>query len=224
MKSINDESIFFKKLMSMLEQHLGPNCEIVLHDLTESYDHTIVDIRNGHVTGRKIGDCGSNLGLEVLKGTVKDGDRYNYITFAKDKKILRSSTIYIRDDNSRVIGSLCINTDITETVKLENYLKQQNNYSLNDEIKSKFQNDEVFVNNVQELLDFLIMEGQRVISKPVAIMNKEEKIQFIKWLDDKGAFLISKSSERACELLGISKFTFYKYLDEARNDTTEDKK
>ena len=47
-------------------------------------------------------------------------------------------------------------------------------------------------------------------------MNKEEKITFIRYLDEKGAFLITKSGEHICELLGISKFTFYNYLEISR--------
>ena len=34
--------------------------------------------------------------------------------------------------------------------------------------------------------------------------------------DRRGAFLISKSSERACEFFGISKYSFYSYLNEAK--------
>lgn len=216
MNNVNDEYSFFKKLLTMLEQHFGSNCEIVLHDLTRPYESTIIDIRNGHVTGRKIGDCGSNLGLEVLKGTVKNGDKYNYITLAKDK-IIRSSSMYIKNHCGKVIGALCINTDITESVKFENYLKQYNNYNIDEETKNVQSGKEIFASDVQELLDYLIIEAQQVVGKPVTIMNKDEKVQFIKCLDDKGAFLITKSSEKICALLGISKFTFYKYLDEARN-------
>lgn len=75
MRTIKEDAVFFKQLMDMLETQLSVNEEIVLHDLTNDYDHTIVDIRHGHVTNRKVGDCGSNLGLEVLRGTVENGDR-----------------------------------------------------------------------------------------------------------------------------------------------------
>ena len=117
MKSIDEQKELFTKILDMLEQHFGQSCEIVLHDLTREYDHTIVDIRNGHITGRKVGDCGSNLGLEVLRGTVVNGDRFNYISHTTDAKILRSSSIYFHDDQQRTIGSICINTDITESVR-----------------------------------------------------------------------------------------------------------
>ncbi len=65
-----------------------------LHDLTRDYESTIVDIVNGHVSGRKVGDSGTNLGLEVLRGTKIDGDRFNCISNTRDGKVLRSSSIY----------------------------------------------------------------------------------------------------------------------------------
>ncbi len=50
-------------------------------------------------------------------------------------------------------------------------------------------------------------------------MNKESKMKLLKFLDEKGVFLIKKSGERLCELLSISKFTLYNYLDEIRKST-----
>ena len=120
---------FCLQLARGIAQQFGSNCEIILHDLTKDYNHTIVDIRNGHITDRNIGDCGSNLGLEVLRGTVQEGDRYNYVVYTRDGKILRSSTMFIKNDEGNVIGCLCINLDITETVRLEEFLKRYARFS-----------------------------------------------------------------------------------------------
>lgn len=217
MKNIADENEFFDKLLTMLSRQFGDKCEIVLHDLSGDYEHTIVDIRNNEVTGRKIGGFGSNLGLEVLKGTSGSGDRYNYITYTKDNKILRSSSLYMHDEDGKVIGALCINLDITETTKLESFLRKYNNFDFREISNNKNGLEEYFAENVNDLLDFLINKGQEIINKPVAIMNRDEKIRFIKWLDDHGAFLISKSGEYVSDLMGISKYTFYNYLDIAHD-------
>jgi predicted transcriptional regulator YheO len=182
--------------------------------LTKDYNHTIVDIRNGHVTNRAVGGCGSNLGLEVLRGTVVDGDRFNYVTHTPDGKILRSSSTYISDDDGKIIGSLCINYDITETVRFEDFLKRFNHYD--------FGQEEVFAEDVNGLLDYLIMQGQNIIGKNPDLMSKEEKMDFIGYLDKKGAFLVTRSSERVCELLKISKFTFYNYLETYRSKNNPD--
>ena len=60
-----------------------------------------------------------------------------------------------------------------------------------------------------------------VIGKPVAMMTKEDKIEAVRYLDQKGAFLIKKSVDRASEFYGISKFTLYNYLDAGREDAKE---
>jgi predicted transcriptional regulator YheO len=212
MKNINDEKQTFHQILDLIADHFGSNCEVVLHDLTKGYDHTIVDIVNGHITNREIGDCGSNLGLEILRGTVHNGDRFNYITHTPSGRILRSSSIYIKDDEGQVIGSVCINLDITETVQFEGFLKNFNHYEI-DEHGIEEKQEEVFVKDVNDLLDHLIQQAQVMIGKPIDQMSKEEKITFVGFLDKKGAFLITKSGDKVCELLNISKFTLYNYLE-----------
>lgn len=215
---------WLKQIMDLFEQQFGSNCEAVLHDLSRPYESTIIDIRNRHITGRNVGDCGSNLGLEVIRGIVKNGDKFNYFTNTRDGKILRSSSIYLKDENGKIAYALCINVDITESVKLESYLHKQNRYELELGGSDKPDNsDEVFVNNVHDLLDTLLERGINYIQKPPEEMNKNDKIRLIEFLDKKGAFLISKSGEKVCEVLGISKYTFYSILDTVKknNDTTK---
>lgn len=214
MKDIYEQWDLWQNVMDMLEKQFGKTCEIVLHDLTKDYNHTIVDIRNGHITGRSIGGCGSNLGLEVLSGNVENGNRYNYVLHTRDGKILRTSSMYIKDDENNTIGSLCINLDITKTVNFEEFLKSYNQY----ELKEQGQQDEIFADNVGQLLEYLFAEGEKKVGKAALEMNREEKMRFIAYLDQKGAFLISKSGQRICELLQISKFTLYNYLDTIRGD------
>lgn len=209
MNAISDERDFLEQLMTMLEHQLGYDSEIVLHDLTQDYEHTIISIRNGHITGRKIGDCGTNLGLEVLKGSV--GDKYNYITHTKDGKILRSSSMYIRDKEGKVIGALCINTDISDYAKVIEKLKRLT-HGQEETI------EEFFNGNVADLLDDLIHKAIENVNTPVSAMSRKEKIACIKYLEDKGAFQISKSGERVCEVLHISKYSLYSYLDKIRNN------
>ena len=110
-----------------------------------------------------------------------------------------------------MIGSICINLDITETVQFEGYLRQFNRFETTQE-------EEVFASDVSTLLQHLIQQGQELLGKPASEMNKTERIEFIRILDEKGAFLITKSSEQICELLGISKFTFYNSLETVRNE------
>lgn len=203
-----------RQILDLLEQQFGARCEVVLHDLSRPYDSTIIDIRNGHVTGRRIGDCGSNLGLEVIRGTVKNGDKFNYFTNTKDGRVLKSSSIYLKDEDGQVRYSLCVNVDITQSLRFENYLHESNRYDI---MGRDVQTEEIFVENVHDLLEELLQKGIAFVGRQPSEMNKENRMQLLEFLDKKGAFLITKSGERLCEVLGISKYTFYSYLETIRN-------
>ena len=44
-------------------------------------------------------------------------------------------------------------------------------------------------------------------------MTKEDKIKAIQFLNDAGAFLITKSGDKVAKYFGISKYTLYSYVD-----------
>jgi predicted transcriptional regulator YheO len=60
-----------------------------------------------------------------------------------------------------------------------------------------------------------------ITGKRVAEMTKKEKIDVLRYLEDKGFFLINRSGEEACKFLGMSKFTLYKYLGIIRGKSAE---
>ena len=205
------------QIVNLIEQQFGSNCEVVLHDLSRPYDSTIIDIRNSHITGRRVGDCGSNLGLEVIRGTVKDGDKFNYFTTTRDGKILRSSSIYLQDEDRNIRYSLCVNVDITESVKFETYLHNQNRYNIGLEAGNA-SDEEFHAGNVHELTENMFERGINYIGKPVEEMTKDDKMRLIEFLDRKGVFMITKAGEKTCEALGITRYTFYNLLDTVRKN------
>ena len=199
-----------ERIMKLISTTFGEKCEVVLHEWAKGYDKSIIAIENGQVTGRKVGDCGSTLGLEILRGTVKNGDCYNYITKTQDGLILKSSTIYFKNENSEAYGALCINIDITDAIKHHTALQDFiGNYEVED-------NTEFHARDVKELTEYLIKNALSTKNIPVSEMSKEDKIDIIRFLDEKGTFLITKSGDRVCEALNISKYTLYSYLDIVR--------
>ena len=212
MNRVQDEFRLFQSLMKSLTAIFGMNCEVVLHDLTDGYESTVVLIENGQVTGRQVGDCGSNLGLEVLRGTVTDGDKYGYFTNTPDGRVLRSSSVYILNDENKVIGCLCVNFDISNLMVADKTIRSL--ISSGEENKE----EEFFVNDVNQLLDALLKKAQDEVGKPVSYMSREEKVRVVEYLDRKGAFLITRSGSRICSFLDISKFTLYSYLDEVHRE------
>ena len=204
---------FLNQFFDLLQNHFGEEVEFVLHDLSLEYEHTIIDIRNGEITQRTIGDTGDILGLEVLRGSVEDGNSYNLINYTLSGKTLRSSTQFIKDTEGNIIASIGINEDITKSIEFERYLQRKNKAPLVNTGKPN-----LFHGNINAILDQLLDNAQYLVGKHTSQMDKNDKIAFIRYLDQQGAFLISKSSTRVCEVLGISKFTLYNYLDIARKN------
>ena len=204
---------FLFQLAKGLARQFGPNCEVVVHDLTSNdEDNSIVAIENGQVTGRKVGDGPSHAVLEALRtGRENVPDHLSYLTKTKDGKILKSSTIYIRDDDGKAVGVFAINYDITLMLAMEDILHQ---FTATEAPNLE---PERISRNVSDLLDELIEQSVAIVGKPVALMTKEDKVRAIHFLNDTGAFLITKSGDKVCKFFGISKYTLYSYIDEAKN-------
>ncbi len=218
MENITENVDFIIPMMEGIAGQFGENCEVVLHDHAQGLESSIIAIINGHVTGRKKGDPSSNLGLEVLRGIDVNGDRHNYFTQTRDGKTLRSTSVYFRNSQNKVIGALCINLDISDILQAEKMLNRMAGRPDSAPARQEEVN-EVFVKDVNELLDYLIAECTTLISVPVNNMTRQDKLDAIKFFDDKGVFLIKKSGEKICEFLNISKYTLYAYLGEIRGDT-----
>ena len=204
---------FCFQLARGIAQQFGSNCEVVVHDLdSNDVEHSIVAIENGHVSGRRVGDGPSHIVLEALRGDcARLEDRLAYLTRSDDGKILKSSTIYIRDDDGRAIGVFAINYDITLMLAMEDALKGFTATQVPE------REPEHISRNVGDLLDELIEQSVKLVGKPVPLMNKEDKVKAIQFLNDTGAFLITKSGDKVCKFFGISKYTLYSYIDEAKN-------
>ena len=204
---------FCFQLARGIAQQFGSNCEVVVHDLdSNDVEHSIVAIENGHVSGRRVGDGPSHIVLEALRGDcARLEDRLAYLTRSDDGKILKSSTIYIRDDDGRAIGVFAINYDITLMLAMEDALKGLTATQVPE------REPEHISRNVADLLDELIEQSVKLVGKPVPLMNKEDKVKAIQFLNDTGAFLITKSGDKVCKFFGISKYTLYSYIDEAKN-------
>ena len=206
--------------LSLLEQiadglarQFGPDCEIVIHDLKRhDLEHSVVHINNGHITNRREGDGPSKVVLETRHmdpASLKD--HLGYLTRTSNGKILKSSTFFIRNpEDSAVDYIFSINYDITGLMTIERSIKAL--ISTEDPSDTRQQPEQI-VHNVNDLLDNLIEQSVALIGKPAALMNKEEKVTAIQFLNDAGAFLITKSGDKVSKYFGISKFTLYSYID-----------
>lgn len=200
---------FLKRLAKGLAKQFGTDCEIVIHDLRDkSSESTIIAIENSHVSKRAIGGSPSRIALETMVSKADSSDDHlDYMTQTSDGKLVKSSSIYIRDEKGEIIGIFCINYDITRLSMAEGFLRDFLHSIPLAEVQVKIPQ------NVGELLDELIDSALKHVGKPVTLMKKTDKIKAIQYLKNAGAFQILKSGDKVCKLFNISKFTLYNYID-----------
>lgn len=157
-----------------------------------------------------------------MRGTIKDGDRFNYVTKTSMGKTLKSSTTYLTNDEGQTLGALCVNLDITNYVPFYHSLTSLIGDDVITSSDTTAESIEFHANDVSQLTDFLLAKGMEQVNKSVEEMTREDKMKVIQYLDKKGAFLITKSGEKVCQFLDISKFTLYNYLDAVRADNGSD--
>ena len=211
----NSKLELLRQVAAGIAAQFGSNCEVAIHDLSRDPDRSIVFIANGHVSGRKVGDGASNVVMEQLRTQDPEPrDHLCYLTKTPDGKILKSSTVYIRDRKGKVSAILAINYDISRLILMEEALHDLT--STGEEVPSEPER----ITNVSDLLDELIQQSVALVGKPAAVMNKDDKVRAIQFLSQNGAFLITKSGDKVAKYFGISKYTLYSYIDMNKQEGT----
>ena len=199
-----------------IARHFGSDCEVCIHDLqANDLEHTICYIINGHVSGRKLGDGASKIVLETLEALKKGenvSDHLGYRTHTSDGRILKSSTIFLKDETGKYRFILGINHDMTNFINAQSALSNivENIETTDEDIYGQIPL------SVNDLLDNLIEQSVKLVGKTPALMTKDEKVKAIRFLQNAGAFLITRSGDKISQFFGISKFTLYSYIDQAK--------
>ena len=205
-----------KQIAAGIAAQFGDNCEVVIHDVGSGHpEHTIVHIENGHVSGRKVGDGASQVVLDQLAHqNEQPKDHLCYLTRTPDGKILKSSSLYIRSSRGGVTGIFSINYDVSGLMMIQQ--------TIGELLSTQDKTEPEKIINVNNVLNELIEQSVALVGKPVALMNKADKVRAIRFLNESGAFLVTKSGDKVAKYFGISKYTLYSYID--TNKQQEEKK
>ena len=197
-------------LMEGLGAMLGPHYELILHDLHDLGDltHTVVSVV-GNITGRSIGSPATNFLIDLLNRHGNEApDSINYRNVSRTGQILRSSTLFIRDEEKHIIGSLCINQDLSMYLEASRLLQTLSAFQSDD-------GNEVFLKDITDVKN----AAEKVLSdypKPLAYQKKKDRIIQMLELDSLGFFELSDSVKILAQHFGINPTTIYLYLREIR--------
>jgi predicted transcriptional regulator YheO len=202
-----------ENIATVLVETFGRNCEVAIHNF-EKLPHSLVFIK-GEITKRKPGAPVTDLVIKTLR---KEGDKAknicNYKNTIKAGRIIKSSTVFIRDTKSKIIGAFCVNIDITDYLNsinlIENLIQTRDFQNL--EIK------ETFASSLNETIESLIDDVVKKVGKQPAVMTKDEKLELVSVLEMNEAFSVKGTVDVVAILLGISKYTVYNYIKTVRSN------
>lgn len=192
-----------------IAETFGNNCEVVVHDLSQP-ESSVVYVANGHVTGRQIGQSFDHLVKQVLLNkNFKDDRVTNYMFDTRDGKNIKSSSVLIRDEAGEVVGMLCINYDITVGMKMREQLDVFFGVGIQEMVSEKDVGQDVM-----EVIDELILKI--IGTTDVNNLTRKKSVEIVKFMDEKGIFLVKGAIDKVAALMGVSRVTIYSYLDEAK--------
>lgn len=216
-QNTNDSAIILETLVTVakgIANTFGPSCEVVVHDLSKPKT-SVIAVFNNTVTGRKVGEGIRDLILTVLRSPdFKDDMLANYQSVTSEGKSIKCTTIVVRNNEKDVVGALCINTDLSSFVAtkkfFDDFTRTHNLTPPEDKVVNVKNAD------VLDILDHLIQSTIKETGKLVEQMSKDDKAQVIKYLDEKGTFLVRGSVNWVAKKLGMSRNTVYSYLEQYR--------
>jgi len=190
----------------------GRSCEVVIHD-TSDLEHSIVWVE-GNVTGRWIGGVMSDLGLEMFrKGNTHPHS--NYRPFTESGKTLKGASIWLRDSAGEIYGAFCINLDVTAIEMFEGFVRDLAAGAPQPQLTEAFPQD------LHDMLDTMIAESEYRMGKAANDMNKDERIEAVRFLEERGAFQVRHSAAIVAGRLGVTRKTIYNYLSELERNRAE---
>ncbi|MDO5690764.1 MAG: PAS domain-containing protein [Tissierellia bacterium] len=212
----------YVNLVNALGLILGPSYEIALHDLSMG-DKTIIAIANGQISKRSLGSPLTPLMLNLISSERYKTTDYevNYISLSMENKVLRSSTVYIKD-KEELVGLLCITFDDSKYRQLSSEILSlchpdeligEHSFERIEDL-SAHEETEVMNRNVDELVDEAVdsiiaakfFNGER--------LKKAHKLTIVHELKKRGIFMIKGAVIGVAKKLSSSEATIYRYLKE----------
>ena len=208
-KKNQDILTHYIKVGEIVAEMFSPYLEVIVHDLTNP-NQSIIAIFNSHITGRKIGDGTSDIGYKKLSNELPD-KIVNYSNKSPSGVELKSSSLTIRNDNNKIIGSMGFNFDLSHFVNIREFIDL---FSKSVEMEELPKKEEFFMwsikTEIQQALNKYLMMN-KLQSK---VLTRDDKLKVISYMKNKG--YVSKKGAKTIisELLAISRPTLYKYLKE----------
>jgi predicted transcriptional regulator YheO len=211
--SITDKLILhlFEPLVDGIGKIFGDNCEVILYSL-ENTDSAAIKVANGHVTGRALNSPLTILEINILRKSKTSKKDVIDVYFAEkeDGKLIKSTKCIIRNFENEPIGMLCINMNLSAPFI---------------DVISEFIPTEAGINPIkparypaspQDLIkqSLEIVLAQVRNTKKISQVERNKLVVFEMY--DIGLFDIKGAVDLVATEMGVSRYTIYNYIREAK--------
>jgi predicted transcriptional regulator YheO len=162
-----------------------------------------------------VGDVPTDRMLRNLRNPDVTQDVRLYVT-SHDGKVLKSLAVTLRDEDGEPFGLLGLNFDISEIVHAQRALANVTAVGRPGGTAAP-EAGEIFAADIREVIAGMIAKILAEMGKTPAAMSREEKMEVVKRLEERGAFLVKRSAEQVAEALELSRYTIFSYLKEIRH-------
>lgn len=208
-------------LANMLSKTLGKFMQITVSD-TKNYILVENVIENEAVVGEALCDNErffiENPEISQLPFVT------NYKSLSHDMTKLRSSTFFYKDEEGTIEYLLSITTNVDEFLYVREILDVFTNGSPTPVINSQESRPSSIDSipklnmSIHDILDSVIIEGQKRYGTVVKRMTKMEKQSLIREMHSRGAFLIKGAVTETAVKLSYSEATIYRFLQKLEEE------
>ena len=221
----------YKILVDFLGKTLGPDYEVVLHDIT-CEPSKVIAIANSHISDRQVGSPTTNDALQMLAAnSYKTNDfLHNYPVTAENGHVLRASTLFIKDEEGSPVGLLGINFDDSRYRELCGGLLSaihpkdffggecrtcQESTAAPSPQPAPAQPDslaEHFSMDISAMMQTAFDSVTSSLETPIDRLNQQEKRDIVQKLQERGVFKLKGGIAFVAKHLSCSPATVYRYL------------
>lgn len=195
---------FLDRTARGIAEMFGTSCETLVHDMGNP-KHPILSIYNGQVSGREVGSTLDILGSDKsLDTTALTTDFVNLYATTPSGEQIKSSTFHLITEEYNL--ALGINFDFTSL--------SYANRTLVGLMRADADLQSAMWQGGESQLNQIFEECLTSLGKPVAELNKKERMKLVALMDQKNAFSFRKSVPFVAGRLKVSRYTVYKYLGE----------
>ena len=199
-----------KRVADAIVAVFGSTAEVVIHDLSDA-EHSVVHIA-GDLTGREVGAPISHFPYRIYK---EQGDAaadvLGYRNITRKGRVMKCSTVFLRDDHGKAVACLSINQDVSDYIRLSSLLAEKVDF--NGDASAQ---NEVYTATFPETIETIIEGVLADTGKAPSDMDKDDRMKVVAALEQAGAFMYKGAVQHVASLLGTSRYTIYGYLRESK--------